>query len=127
MYRYHCIKCNAEIEREEMIESDFIRNPRGKDILVYREKCSLCGHSIAAGFAPTGFVQHRGDYNFVSESLAVPVHQIDEHRAMYPDVDVQKDGTLHFTSVAQQDRYYRKSGFNKVPQKTSKLGSVRIA
>lgn len=127
MFRYYCTSCHANIEREEMIESDFIKDSRGKDVLTYREKCPHCGHNIVAGFYDGPVRKDKGDYNFVSESLAVPIHQIDEHRAMYPDVDVQNDGTLHFTSVAQQDRYYKRSGFNKVPQKNRSLGAVRIA
>jgi hypothetical protein len=126
MYRYYCTDCHTNIEREEMIESHFDKDSRGKDILVYNEKCT-CGGSITAGFYDGPVRKDKGDYNFISESLAVPVHQIEEHRKMYPDIDVQPDGCLHFTSVAQQDRYYKKSGFIKQTQKTSRLGKVGIA
>lgn len=126
MYRYYCTSCHTNIERDEMIESDFIKNSRGKDVLTYRETCS-CGGMVTAGFYDGPVRVEKGDYNFISESLAVPVHQIDEHRAMYPDVDVRPDGTLHFTSVAQQDRYYKRSGFIKQPQRNRDLGKVRIA
>lgn len=58
-----------------------------------------------------------GDFEHISESLAVSPSQISEHKQMFPDIDVIPDGRLRFTSVSQMDRYMKKTGYVKHPKK----------
>jgi hypothetical protein len=68
----------------------------------------------------------QGDYNFVSESLAIHPDQAKAHRKMFPDVDVKVDGRLAFKSVRSHDQYIKKTGFVKHPKKIKSRGT-RIA
>ncbi len=77
--------------------------------------CPKCGEEMRWDLRGIGIAQ--GDYNHVSDSLAIDPSQIPEHRANFPDVDVLPDGRPHFTSVKQQSKYLEKCGFHKHPQK----------
>lgn len=68
----------------------------------------------------------KGDYEHISDSLAISPSQIAEHKEQFPNVDVMPDGRVRFTSVKQQSDYCKKTGFEKVPQKI-KGKSTRIA
>jgi hypothetical protein len=52
-----------------------------------------------------------------SESLAISPSQIETHKKLFPDVPIRPDGAVGFESVGQQDRYLKKCGFEKRPQK----------
>ena len=67
-----------------------------------------------------------GDYEHISESLAISPSQIGEHRKQFPDVDILPDGRIRFTSFRQHDKYLEKTGFRKVPQKLKRLGRKTI-
>jgi len=67
-----------------------------------------------------------GDYEYISDSLAISPDQIKEHREQFPDIDVLPDGRIRFTSFRQHDKYLKKTGFRKVPQKIKKLGKKEI-
>ncbi|KKL56115.1 hypothetical protein LCGC14_2248650 [marine sediment metagenome] len=67
-----------------------------------------------------------GNYEHISDSLAINPSQIAEHHAMFPDVDVLSDGRIRFTSVRQQSKYIDKCGFQKLPQKIKRLGRRTI-
>lgn len=56
-----------------------------------------------------------------SDSLAVSMNQIAEHKKMFPDVKVDAEGRPGFDNVQQQDRYLEASGMIKHPQKIKKL------
>ena len=74
----------------------------------------------------TGIGIPDGDYEHISDSLAIHPDQIPEHRKKFPDVDILSDGRLKFTSVKQQEKYCKKTGFEKKPQKRKPRGK-RIA
>ena len=65
-----------------------------------------------------------GDYDFVSDALAVTPSQIAEHHETFPGVDVLPDGRIHFTSFKQHDDYLKKSGFVKKTQKRRTSSAV---
>lgn len=78
--------------------------------------CPECGKDMRWDLHGIGIAP--GDYNHVSESLAISPSQIPEHRVSFPGVDVLSDGRIHFTSVKQQSNYIEKCGFHKHPKKT---------
>lgn len=78
-------------------------------------KCPNCDSDMRWDLSGIGMAE--GDYEHISDSLAVNVDQIAEHRAMFPDVEVLSDGRPKFKSYKQHDEYLKKTGFVKVPQK----------
>ncbi len=62
----------------------------------------------------------------VSQALAISPEQIEEHRKLFPGVEVLPDGCIKFDSYKQHDNYLKKAGFQKSPQKLKGLGAVRI-
>ncbi len=87
-------------------------------------KCLKCGADMCWDL--TGNVSGRGDYEHISESLAIHPDQIPEHRQKFPSVDIIPDGRLRFTSTKQQERYANRCGFDKKSQRIRKRG-IRIA
>lgn len=67
-----------------------------------------------------------GDYEHISDSLAIHPEQISEHRKLFPNIDVLPDGRPRFTSPKQQEKYAERCGFYKKRQK-KKLKGKRIA
>lgn len=94
--------------------------------------CSKCGKNMtrdynrgSGEFSRTGV----GAYakGVVSQSLAINPGQMAEHRSLFPEVEVLPDGCIKFDSFKQHDNYLKKTGFQKVPQKTRGLGVKRIS
>ncbi len=56
-----------------------------------------------------------------SDSLAVSMSQIAEHREKFPGVKIDSQGRPGFDTVRQQDKYLEASGMIKHPQKIRKL------
>lgn len=86
--------------------------------------CEKCGTDMRWDTHVNG--TKRGDYEHISESLAISPSQIKEHHEIFPDIDVLPDGRPRFTSVRQQERYLDKTGFQKLRQKSRSLGRKRI-
>ena len=87
----------------------------------YVHKCTKCGADMRWDL--TGNVSGRGDYEHISESLAIHPDQIPEHRQKFPSVGTLPDGRLRFTSTKQQERYANRCGFDKKRQKTKPKGN----
>lgn len=85
-------------------------------------KCLKCGREMRWDLC----AKSHGAYNFVSQSLAINPSQIEEHKKLYPNVDVLPDGRIHLTSVRQHDGYIDKRGFVKFPQRL-KIKGKRIS
>ena len=87
-------------------------------------RCPECGFDMRWDLG--GNVSGCGGYEHISDSLAIHPDQISEHKQKFSDVDVLPDGRLRFTSVKQQEKYCKKTGFDKKPQK-KKIKGKRIA
>ena len=111
-------------------------------MMIHRFVCDKCGHTVEdentkiVHVCPCGEemrwdlrgnVSGRGDYEHISDSLAVHPADIPEHRSRFPGVDILPDGRPRFTSTKQQERYAHACGFTKQPQRTRSLGKKRIA
>lgn len=83
-------------------------------------KCHRCGLDMRWNLDGIGIA--KGDYEHVSDSLAVHPSQIKEHRQQFPDIDVLPDGRPRFTSVKQQDKYLNQTGFVKHTQRIRPKG-----
>lgn len=108
MYSYICTKCYylAKIIKP-MTESDKV------------EVCTLCGYQMRRDFRADLFNTPHGSYGvpIVSDSLAVSIDQIEEHKQMFPDIEVTKEGQPVFRNFKQHEAYLKKTGFVKSPKK----------
>jgi hypothetical protein len=112
--KYYCSKCNVDLSCDTDKETEYIRGARPGEKFVVVEKCPKCGGQIKPGF-PKSYVGicANGDFDLVSDSLAVTPQQVAEHRKTFPDIDVQSDGRLHFTDVRKYDKYLKQTGFKR--------------
>jgi hypothetical protein len=104
----HSFICNSCGHVESTIDTG------GKD-------CPLCGNKMAWDLGGATIIGD-GTYNkkVVSESLAINVSQIAEHKRLFPNVELTvKDGCAcpTFHDYKTHDEYLRKTGFVKHPQK----------
>lgn len=86
--------------------------------------CPVCGRDMRWDLPGLG--RGRGDYEHISDSLAIHPDDIPEHRRLFPNIDVLPDGRPKFTSTKQQEQYANKCGFDKKRQRTKTKGK-RIA
>jgi len=82
-------------------------------------KCPVCGKDMRWDIE----LRQTGDYEFVSQSLAINPSQVEEHKENFPKVDVLNDGRIKFNSYKQHDNYLKKTGFVKCPQKLKPKGA----
>ena len=110
-FTFVCEMCNRVIE---------------KDIDPYDGEYSIecCGKHMQRifpnirTFSITGSAYLHTKY---SDSLAVSISQIEEHRKKFPGVEIDGQGRPGFDSVKQQDKYLEASGMVKHPQKIRKI------
>lgn len=87
-------------------------------------KCPKCGGDMRWDLTGIGIT--KGDYNHVSDALAIHPSQITEHRQKFPGVDVLPDGRIHFTSVKQHSDYIEKCNIHKPMNRTTTKGISKI-
>ncbi len=98
--------------REEVIREIRERN----DLFL----CPQCGQPMERDFAGEGGAVPVGTQTgstFWSESLAISPDQATEHRQKFPDVLIDGQGRLGFTSHKQREKYLEACGFEKKPAK----------
>jgi hypothetical protein len=92
----------------------------------YTELCQ-CGGRFKAGHRPAPkYLDRGGDYEHVSDGLAMNPSQIAAHRKLFPNVEVTTDGRPAFKSVRQREQYLHQVGMDKTPQRL-RLRGQRIA
>ena len=109
-FSQHCKKCGCEAITIEAPSIDWDEYGR-----IVREAC-VCGGVVENGPLPDpGYVNIAldGDYNFVSQSLAINPNQAAEHRATFPGVELTPDGCPAFNSVKQREQYMDACGVYK--------------
>jgi hypothetical protein len=79
--------------------------------------CYWCGEPMFLVYTSHNHGGNKGDYEHISESLAINPVQTKAHRKLFPDVGVLSDGRLRFTSVRSQSKYLKQTGFVKNTQK----------
>ncbi len=119
-YTFVCDKCHRAGEKilpmQEADEPQF---------------CSVCDSEMRRDFqADLPFTAGR-DYHraIVSDSLAISIDQVAEHRKHFPDIELACDGVSArpvFDNYKRHDDYLKKTGFKKSPQKIRRRGK-RIA
>lgn len=61
-----------------------------------------------------------------SDALAVAPDQVEEHRRMFPDIEIDHQCRPVFTKYSQHDAYLEKTGFVKNPNKHGKRRSTTL-
>ncbi len=111
MYTYICPKCSPEhgpvTVDKPMTHSD------------NEEKCGNCWSIMKRDFKADLFHTASDSYQtpLVSDSLAVSIDQIAEHKRECPDIEITKEGQPVFTNFKQHEGYLKKTGFVKSPKK----------
>ena len=107
-----------------MVEHTFICDSCGCSVQDHTTKdvhrCPKCGIDMRWDLAKLGVSD--GDYEHISDSLAMNPEQIVEHHQRFPGIDVLPDGRPRFTSVRQQQNYLKEIGFTKEPQRIRSKG-----
>jgi hypothetical protein len=85
-------------------------------------ECKECGASAIRDYSGCSIGNTEYAKPLHSDSLAMNPNQVSEHRKKFPDVEVDKQGRPVFRNFKQHDRYLKKTGFVKVPQKTKRKG-----
>lgn len=90
------------------------------------ETCSKCNDPMHYVYTRNELGIANGDYEHISDSLAINPCQTKAHRKLFPGIDVLPDGRLSFDSAKKQSDYCKKTGFEKMPQKIKQKG-VKIS
>ena len=115
LYGFQCPKCEKKTE-ELMSYSDLKK---------HKATCGECGIALDRDYTAHGDVGIVGcetAKTFWSQSLAISPSQVQEHRELFPDVLVDSEGLVGFTSVKQREKYLEKIGMEKVPARTKATG-----
>ena len=121
MYSFICPRCghSKEIFRP-MREADKSVPCDGEHAC----KKSLMQRDFAADLFHTASDSYKTP--IVSDSLAVSVDQIEEHKQVFPDVKITDQGQPVMESYSQHEKYLKKVGFIKSPQKKRRQGAKKI-
>ncbi len=114
MYTYKCFHCGVSVEvAKPMTEYD------------RAEQCEKCSRIMLRDFKTD--LPHasadRYDTPIVSDSMAVSVDQIAEHKRAFPDIQITKEGQPVLDNYKQHQDYLDKCGFAKMPKKKQARGT----
>jgi hypothetical protein len=88
--------------------------------------CKECGGIMERDFQAEGVLVGAGRRSYhkpiVSDSLAILPEQIPEHRKMFPNIEVTKEGQPVFDNYSDHEAYLKKCNCEKAPQKKKKRG-----
>ncbi len=110
MYSFKC-KCGNVTE--------VVRPMKESDAPAMCQGPSGCGAYMERDFKADLF--HTADDSYqaplVSDSMAISMDQVAEHKRECPDIEITKEGQPVFTSYKQHEAYLKKTGFVKSPKK----------
>lgn len=109
IHRFICYKCNGYIE-----------DTTTKGI----HKCPKCDEEMALDC----HIAIHGNYKHPvhSDSLAISPDQVEEHKRLFPDIEIDSEGRPVFDNFTRHEKYLKQTGFKKMPQKLRRTGAVRI-
>ena len=117
MYSYKCPECgHRQVETKPMSKSDMAEN------------CVNCCEITTRDFSADLFhtASDRYDKPIISDSLAISMDQIAEHKAQFPDIDVTPQGQLVFDKFSKHEKYLKDTGHVKHPG-TSRRRTKKVA
>jgi hypothetical protein len=86
--------------------------------------CGKCGSTMLRDFRGVRVSKGSKQYSrqIVSDSLAMNPNQIAEHRRMFPNVQVTKEGQPVFDNFTEHEAYLKKCNIVKKPKSKKKKG-----
>jgi len=109
-YSYICDECKTTGEIVRTMDES-------SDPLI----CESCGKEARRDFQADLPIRSSGGREYgrpiVSNSLAMSLDQVQEHRRLFPDIPVTSEGQPVFTNYRDHDAYLEKTGFVKKPKK----------
>ncbi len=108
IYPFKCKECGAENEVCQSME-----------LATDERICLECGHKMRRVYSFHAVSKGR-DYHrpIVSNSLAMTPSQIPEHRKLFPEIEVTREGQPVFDNYKKHDEYLKKVGMVKQPGKS---------
>ncbi len=109
-HRFVCNKCDI-----------FIEDNTTKGI----HKCPKCKADMALDCR----VAIHGNYQHAvhSDSLAIAPSQIEEHKQLFPNIELDNECRPIFDNFTKHQKYLDAIGFQKLPQKIRRAGAKQIA
>jgi len=118
IYVFKCPGCEERVQETlPMSQSQDAPNCEQCGQVTQRDYGSEHAHTAPDSYAHTKW----------SDSLAVSIDQIGEHRRAFPEVKIDAQGRPGFDSYQQHDAYLKKTGFVKQPNKRGKRHATRIS
>ncbi len=108
IYTYKCSRCMiSHMITKSMVASDNM------------EFCPECSYNMNRDFQADMFHTSADSYQtpLVSDSMAISMDQVAEHKRECPDIEITKEGQPVFTSYKQHEAYLKKTGFVKSPKR----------
>lgn len=114
IYTYFCPKC------KETIELVMPMSEAGSE-----ERCEVCDSVLVRDFGDIRFGKGHKQYRrqIVSDSLAVSIDQIEEHKKKFPNIQITPEGQPVFDNYADHDAYLEACNAVKIPGKSRKVGN----
>lgn len=106
MYDYECDACGGQVQ-----EVRSIANRRDES------ECLSCGGNMSKVILSAPAIHGNYRTPVVSDSMAVGIDQIAEHKKAFPDVRITDQGQPIMENFTQHEAYLKKSGFIKWPGK----------
>lgn len=106
VYDYECDDCGEQVQEMRSIADR--RN---------ESECLLCGGNMSKVILSAAAIHGNYDRPIVSDSMAVSIDQIAEHKRLFPDIRITDQGQPIMENFTQHEAYLKKSGLIKWPGK----------
>jgi len=85
-------------------------------------QCKKCNAIMYRIYKLAGIRNKEYSHPLHSDSLAISPNQIEEHKRLFPNVEIDNEGRPVFHNFREHDDYLKKTGFVKNPQRTRPRG-----
>ena len=116
-YVFKCSDCDTEVEKVLPMSQSQLG-----------PTCQQCGTSMQRNYASEHAHASADSYAtpIHSDALAISPDQVEEHRRMFPDIELDSECRPVFTKYSTHDAYLEKAGFVKHPNKHGKRRSTTL-
>ena len=117
IYVFKCCKCGVEVDKTLPMSQ-----------CQSKQTCPECSAAMLRNYGAEHAHTSADSYAtpIHSDALAIAPDQVEEHRRMFPDVEIDHQCRPVFTKYSQHDAYLEKTGFVKNPNKHGKRRSTTL-
>lgn len=115
VYTFLCPNCESKVELiMSMADYDPVQH------------CTRCKGPMRRDFSDARVGKGRKQYRrpIISDSLAVSIDQIEEHKRLFPDVQITDEGQPVLDTYEKHEAYRKARNVEKLPGKPVKTGRV---